>query len=166
MRKNPQFRIPLMTTVLLALGACVARPGGTPDSAAGEARNVSPAPSALTDARWALVELEGAPALARSGQAMGMDDPYLALTADSARVGGSTGCNSFGGAYELSGDRLSFSRLFSTKRACVEAERSRQEARFVAALEATERYEIVNDTLTLFQGERALARFVPRRDER
>src|SRR5690349_14032083 len=34
------------------------------------------------------------------------------------RISGSGGCNSYGGGYRVEGDRITFSQVFSTRRAC------------------------------------------------
>jgi heat shock protein HslJ len=104
-----------------------------------------------------LVELEGQPSLAGGGAR----EPHLIFARDSVdRVGGATGCNSMGGRYEADGERIHFSDLFSTKMACVEEERMRQETRFVGALERADRYSITGDTLTLSEGGTVVAKFV------
>ena len=108
---------------------------------------------------WRLVEVDGAPTV--TSPAPGGRDAYMQLDADSARVSGFTTCNRFFGSYEAAGGgRLRFSQLGSTKMACVEPVRSQQEQRFMAVLQAAERYQFAGDTLTLYEGNRPRARFV------
>ena len=115
------------------------------------------ATSALVGPRWRLVELEGQPSLAGGGAR----EPHLIFSRDSVdRVAGATGCNSMGGRYEADGERIQFSDLFSTKMACVEEDRMRQETRFVRVLERADRYSISGDTLALSEGETVVAKFV------
>ena len=113
--------------------------------------------SGLVGPRWRLVELDGQPSIAGGGAR----EPHLVFsTRDSvARVGGATGCNTMGGTYEADVSRIRFSQLFSTKMACVEEGRMQQETRFLRALESADRYAISGDTLTVFAGDRAVARF-------
>ena len=113
-------------------------------------------PSAdLTGVDWRLVELEGDSAL--SGPA---DAPFIRFTAgDSLRVGGSTGCNSMGGTYEMTDDSLRFGRLIMTRRACADSVVNAQEARFVRALERTEAYRVEGGRLVLLAGSQPVARF-------
>lgn len=142
--------------LMLALAFACAKSSAPGDETASAAGSVS-AVSALVGARWRLVELEGQPSLA-GGDAR---EPHLIFARDSVdRVGGATGCNSMGGRYEADGERIRFSDLFSTKMACVEEERMRQETRFVAALERANRYSITGDTLTLSEGGTVVAKFV------
>jgi heat shock protein HslJ len=116
----------------------------------------------LTGIEWRLVEIDGSPAATSPGG--GGRDAYLQLDADSARVTGFTTCNRFFGHYDTpGGGRLRFSDLGSTKMACVEPARSQQEQRFMNVLQSADRYAIAGDTLTLFAGDRARARFVAAR---
>ena len=144
----------LWLIVALAVG-CAKSPVPGDETAA--ATGSVTAGSALVGARWRLVELEGQPSLAGGGAR----EPHLIFARDSVdRVGGATGCNSMGGRYEADGERIRFSGLFSTKMACVEEERMRQETRFVGVLERADRYSISGDTLTLSEGGTVVAKFV------
>ena len=149
------MRISIAGVALLGVIACVkSSPSG--DDTATAAGSVT-ASSALQGPRWRLVELEGQPALSGGGAR----EPHLIFSRDSVdRVGGATGCNSMGGRYTAEGDRIRFSDLFSTKMACIEEERMRQETRFVGALGRVDRYAISGDTLTLSEGGTVVARFV------
>ena len=149
------MRISLAGIALLGVIACVkSSPSG--DDTATAAGSVT-ASSALQGPRWRLIELEGQPALSGGGAR----EPHLIFSRDSVdRVGGATGCNSMGGRYTAEGDRIRFSDLFSTKMACIEEERMRQETRFVGALGRVDRYAISGDTLTLSEGGTVVARFV------
>lgn len=103
---------------------------------------------------WRLVELEGQPSIAGGGAR----EPHLRFTEE--RVSGATGCNTLGGRYERTGERLRFGDLFSTRMACVEEDRMAQETRFMRALEGVDRYAVSGNILTLFNGEGAVAKFV------
>ena len=108
----------------------------------------------LTNTYWRLTHLGGTQALPD----MSSRQPHLRF--DGARVTGATGCNTLGGSYEQTGDGLRFGPLATTRMACVEAARNQQEQQFTAALAATDRYEITGDSLTLYAGTAARARFV------
>ena len=149
------MRIDIAGLALLGLIAC-AKSSSPGDETAAAAGSVS-ASSALQGPRWRLVELEGQPSLPGGGAR----EPHLIFSRDSVdRVGGATGCNTMGGRYTAEGDRIRFSDLFSTKMACVEEERMRQETRFVGALGRVDRYAISGDTLTLSEGGTVVAKFV------
>jgi heat shock protein HslJ len=66
------------------------------------------------------------------------------------RAGGSGGCNSYGAEYLVRGDNVSFSKIFSTKRACLEQSANQQEQLYLAALESAKRFKLSNNSLTIF----------------
>ena len=105
---------------------------------------------------WRLVELRGQPAAPSTG----MRPAHLRFAADSMRVGGSGGCNRIAGTYAHSGDRLAFGPIISTRMACADTRLNRQETDFLAALQATNRYEITGDTLVLARDGEHLARLL------
>ena len=148
-----------MSIAWLALGLAVAcakssTPGDETASAAGSVSD----PSALVGPRWRLVELEGQASIA-GGDAR---EPHLVFSRDGDvdRVGGATGCNSMGGKYETDGEHIRLSEMISTKMACIEDARMRQEARFLGALQLADRYSISGDTLTLSAAGEVVARFL------
>ena len=68
---------------------------------------------------------------------------------EDGRAGGSTGCNSYGGTYQVRGDNISFGRLISTKRACLDQNANQQEQRFLSALETANRFRLSSNRLTI-----------------
>ena len=106
--------------------------------------------------QWRLVELNGRAAL----PADPARHPTLQFAPDSSRASGNGGCNGFGGPYTHEGPTLRFGSLMSTMRACADDALTRQEGEYLAALRATDRYEIAADTLTLLRGTDRLARLV------
>jgi len=143
-----------MRTFLPALALLAACSTGTGSGAGGGAggSDVSAPPGAdatptpLSDTRWNLVELSGAPATRRGTER----DPWIRFTAADGRATGSTGCNSMGGSYTLDGDRLTFGPMVSTKMACLEGNLMAQESRFLAVLDSVERFTVGADTLALY----------------
>lgn len=69
---------------------------------------------------------------------------------EDGRVGGNTGCNNYGGTYEVRGETISIGRLVSTRRACLDQNANEQERRFLAILEAANRFRLASDRLTIF----------------
>ena len=68
---------------------------------------------------------------------------------EDGRVGGSTGCNTYGGTYDVRGDAISIGRLISTKRACLDPNANEQERRFLTALETANRFRLSANRLTI-----------------
>lgn len=101
---------------------------------------------ALTGTEWRLASL--GPSGAETDIVQGTT--VTAKFGEDGRVGGSTGCNSYGGTYRVRGETISFGRLISTKRACLDQNANEQERRFLAALEAANRFRLSEDRLTIF----------------
>jgi heat shock protein HslJ len=139
----------------IALAAVVLACAKAPEQG-GEAAGSVSSDNPLIGSRWRLVELEGEPALSGGGAR----EPHLVFSDTADRVGGATGCNTMGGTYEAEGTSIRFSQIFSTKMACVEDDRMRQEARFLKALETADRYAVSGDTLSLSAGGEVVAKFV------
>jgi hypothetical protein len=68
---------------------------------------------------------------------------------EDGRASGSTGCNSYSGTYQVRGDNISFSRLISTRRACLDQNANQQEQRFLSTLEAANRFRFASNRLTI-----------------
>src|SRR6185295_4691458 len=85
----------------------------------------------LTGPEWRLVSL--GPAGAEAAVIQGTT--VTLRFAEDGRASGSTGCNSYSGTYQVRGDNISFGRLISTKRACLDQNANQQESRFLSALE-------------------------------
>jgi uncharacterized protein (TIGR02246 family) len=77
------------------------------------------------------------------------------------RAGGSGGCNSYRGNYQVRNDRLSFGQIISTKKACVDERANQQERRYFQALGSAARFELTDGRLVIFHdGERGALNFV------
>jgi heat shock protein HslJ len=113
----------------------------------------------LEGTTWSLAVVGGRPArpIGTGGA------PTLRLDAAQQRAEGDTGCNRFGGPYELTGGSLRFGALVSTRRACVDEALNAQEAAFLGALEQTRSWRIVGGTLVLSGDAGEVARFAPQR---
>jgi heat shock protein HslJ len=147
--RNTRWKFALIVVALACANG--SEPGG---EEAGSVTSASP----LVGPRWRLVELEGEPALTGGGAR----EPHLIFSQSDGvdRISGATGCNTMGGTYEVDETSIRFAELFSTKMACVEEERMRQEARFLKALETADRYAVSGDTLALSAGPEIVAKFV------
>lgn len=93
----------------------------------------------LDATRWNLVELNGHAPLV---------DTSLTIAFEDGGVGGNSGCNSYGGTFEVEGSSIVLSGLVSTLMACVEPVNA-QEAEFLRALSEAASYEIVGGRLTI-----------------
>lgn len=136
----------LLLTIVLLISTCgrlaaqtPAPPQAAPSSAQGR----------LTNTQWRLASFgeAGAESPVVEGTAV-----TLKFGAD-GRAGGSGGCNSYGGEYREQGENLSFDRIISTKRACLEQSANRQEQRYFAALESASMFKLSDNRLTVVHGD-------------
>ena len=108
-------------------------------------RSMSTDQRVITGIDWRLISLGPA----------GAETPVVAGTTvtlkfgEDDRASGSTGCNSFSGTYQVRGDNISFSRLISTRRACLDQNANEQEQRFLSTLGAANRFRLTRGRLTI-----------------
>jgi heat shock protein HslJ len=140
--------------LILAVAACTAATETIPDTGAGptpapQTPLVSPQPpgagDVLANTRWRLVSFgePGAETPVVAGSTV-----TLEFGAD-GQVGGSAGCNSYGGKYQVHDGTVSFGELVSTLMACVDERVMQQEQQYLAALQSTGRFELAGRRLTI-----------------
>lgn len=113
------------------------------------------APMLLAGSQWRLAELNGHALASGSGG----EAPTLRFDASEPRASGNGGCNQFNGPYTQTGGELHFGPMASTRRACADEGANRQETEYLEALHATTRITVHDGMLSLYAGERAVARF-------
>lgn len=123
------IRLTVLVPALLLLGACAA--------------SEPAAPKALTleGTDWTLMRV-GTATVTASG---GARAPNLKL--GGSRAGGFSGCNRFGGAYEISGTSVRFTQMVATRMACMNG--GELEQAYLDALAAVRGWRIAGDRLTL-----------------
>lgn len=99
----------------------------------------------LTGSEWRLVSL--GPAGAETSVVAGTT--VTLRFGEDGRANGSTGCNSYGGTYQVRGDNILFSRIVSTRRACVDQNANEQEHRLLSAIETANRFRLSSNRLTI-----------------
>jgi heat shock protein HslJ len=104
----------------------------------------SPGENPLVDTQWRLA-VYGDPAALKST----LPDKPPTLNLGQDELSGSTGCNTYGGNYQLDGDAISFENLFWTEVGCLAPGLSEQEADFLALLPAVASYDLDGDALSL-----------------
>jgi putative lipoprotein len=75
------------------------------------------------------------------------------LTAGQA--GGTGGCNSYGGPYQVEAGTISFDQIIRTEIACADERITEQEQRYFEALESASRYELDGNQLRIWYDEGA-----------
>ena len=123
--------------VLLLLSACSAFPGGDP----------------LAGTSWKLSSYAGKP---------GLPETDVTIQFQDGQAGGQAGCNSFGGAYQVNGQRITFHDMASTLMACTSpAGVMEQEAEFLGSLNEVERFELSEGQLQLIRADGQALIFAP-----
>ncbi len=127
------------------------QPGPTPTAPGIATPAPSPrTPDALAGTHWQLVSfgLQGTPTPAL---------PAAQVTLEfeaGGQAGGSGGCNSYGGSYQVQGNTLTFSQIISTLMACTDNQVNRQEQRYLKALQTAGAFEVAGDRLTIWYDNR------------
>ena len=97
--------------------------------------------SNLEGETWVLVNLNGSEPI---------EGRQPTLEFEAGEVSGTTGCNHYGGSYQIEGDSIRIEELFSTEMACLDPEGlMAQEQEYLGMLRAVNRFELVDDALTL-----------------
>lgn len=110
--------------------------------------------SPLRNTYWKLTHLGDTP----TRKAERRREAHLVFSASDMRVSGSGGCNRIMGGFDLDDGKLRFSRVVSTRMACLKG--MEQEQRFLQSLGAVERYSINGNRLELLDASGAVvARF-------
>ena len=104
----------------------------------------------LESTKWILVEMMGKPvSTSQEGKNI-----YLVLNKGENNITGYSGCNGFGGNYELSaGNRIAFSKMIGTMMACEDME---TETQFLKLMQTVDNYNVSEGKLQLNK-----ARMVP-----
>jgi heat shock protein HslJ len=99
-------------------------------------------PTGLENTQWSLVSFGDSGA-----QQPLVEGSTITLTLAGGQVGGTGGCNSYGGTYQVDGNSISFSEMVRTEMACLEEGVTEQEQRYFNALETAGEYRVEGDQL-------------------
>ncbi len=137
----------LFSTLSLTACQAIQSTQSNPSSRTGTASGVSQSvPTQMNDI-WALRQLNGK---AIDKAQFPRRVPYIDVNLRDNHVGGSTGCNRFGGTFNATGTTVKIGPLMSTKMAC--ATGMSVETEFLTALQAADGYKLTGKNLTLLQG--------------
>jgi heat shock protein HslJ len=84
----------------------------------------------------------------------------ITIVFEDGQVSGSSGCNSYGGDYKVSGKKIEFGMLMSTLMACDEPIMD-QESDFLQMLGNAHRFELVDGQLQVFWSDHEALTFIP-----
>jgi heat shock protein HslJ len=113
----------------------------------------TPIPEPLENTNWKLDSLAGEAPLAET---------TITLRLVDGKVGGSSGCNQYGGEYKVDEDTLSFGNIISTLIACLTPDGvMAQEQKYLKLLKSASRYQIVAQRLEIFdENDQSILEFV------
>jgi heat shock protein HslJ len=129
----------LATIVLLSLAACSETGPATEDP--------------LDGTSWVLI-----------GYGLAAPLPGTEITAkfDQGQVSGSSGCNSYGGSYEVKGDSISVRELFHTEMACLDPEGiMEQEQTYLEYLSGAQTFHLSHGQLQFTRADGETLTFIP-----
>jgi len=81
--------------------------------------------------------------------------PYLSINSDKKTIGGYSGCNSFGGEFSLTNDKIAIGDLMATQRGCLGS----IEPVFFKHLRSVGRYQVSKTSLKLYARDTLLLSF-------
>jgi len=145
----------MLAMLILLLAACApqasrAQGGTTPPTSTD-----SPAKVGFENTHWSLVSFGPVGA-----EMPVVESSNVTLLAADGQFGGFGGCNSYGGAYEIRGNQLSFHDTNSTLKACVDEQITQQEQRYFEALQSAGTFEVKGNYLTItFNGGQGVLEF-------
>lgn len=111
------------------------------------------AQSSIAGHDWSATYLRGAKT--------GTIDAYIKVDAAGSRFTGNTGCNIMNGSVNINRDRIKFSAVITTKRACTRQTAPIESAMLTALNKATS-FKLSHERLRLYSGKNLLAEFAPR----
>lgn len=79
-----------------------------------------------------------------------LEGSAVTLSFSDGKIGGSGGCNTYGGDYKEDADRISFSGINSTLMACVDEQMMQQEQQYFQSLNNVGKFEVNEDHLYLY----------------
>lgn len=82
---------------------------------------------------------------------------FINFNQEKKSAGGNGSCNTFGSSFTITGNKISFKNIFSTKMYCEGVQQT--EDLFFKQLEKANRYEITNKALKLYDGKIILLGF-------
>lgn len=131
-----RFIVPLAFSTALLLSACTTAKVVGPEGEAEAAPT-----SEIVGPVWIAEDIAGAPVVGGTDVTLLMDRIN--------RAGGKAGCNTYGSAYQLTGDALTFTQDFSTRMACSPDAVMAQEQAYLSLLTQVTGYQMQDDKLTL-----------------
>ncbi len=107
---------------------------------------------ALDGTSWELVAISKHPPI---------EESQISILFEEGRASGSSGCNRYGGGYEISGDKIVFDAMAMTEMACADSDLMAQETEYMDHLGNAQRFEIRDGQLLIYWSNHEALTFAP-----
>jgi heat shock protein HslJ len=134
----------VIAMLILSLAACVSQVNQPPAGVPPPIPSPSAVQNGLENTHWSLASFGPVGA-----EKPVVESSNVTLLAADGKFGGFGGCNSYGGAYEITGDQLSFHDINSTLKACADEQIMQQEQRYFEALQSAGTFAVKDNRLTI-----------------
>ncbi len=78
------------------------------------------------------------------------------------KIGGSSGCNSYGGSYEIKGEKITTDSIAMTLMACVDPGVMEQEQAFLGYIQDAQTFKLSEGQLQIFRSDGKSLTFIPK----
>ena len=99
--------------------------------------------------------------LAALGEQSPLAGTTISLSFEDGLARGTSGCNSYGGAYQVNGDKIEFQEFEATLMACLDTGVMEQETAYLRSLGEAQRFELSEGQLQIFGPDGEALTFVP-----
>lgn len=106
----------------------------------------------LDNTNWELVAI---------GKHRPIEGSYISISFEGGQASGSSGCNRYGGGYQVNGEEITFDAMYMTEMACANADMMDQEFEYMQNLGNAQRFEILDGQLLVYWSDHEALTFVP-----
>jgi len=99
--------------------------------------------------------------LAAIGEQSPLAGTTITLSFEDGLAGGTSGCNSYGGAYQVNGDKIEFQEFEATLMACLDTGVMEQETAYLGTLGEAQRFEMSEGQLQIYGSGGEALTFIP-----
>jgi heat shock protein HslJ len=128
MKTQKPFFTEVILLIVILMAACTAGSGNDP----------------LAETSWKLVSINGVPVLKGTEPSVGFSD---------GKISGSSGCNTFGGSYKISGQKITTSSIAMTLMACADPGAMDQEQAFLGYLQDSPSFKLTAGQLQIIRSD-------------
>lgn len=87
----------------------------------------------------------------------------ITLEFKDGQASGNAGCNSYGGGYQVNGNKVEFQQMASTLMACADSDMMVQESAYLGFLGKAQSFELADGQLQIYRSDGEALTFVPQK---